>query len=331
MDLGSFNKYIVMPKVVVYKNIFNKKDLDNFLRIIKKSENNIDNFEKVSGDMILKTNHGIDPIELENESPINVWVPWYDFGSKTILNYKQMPDNIKDEDLIFVYKFRNIIFDVCDKIFEDYKNDWSNSSYWANYVTNWEIQHPFNPFKNKNSKMQLGNTEILKHDINPEKFFAIGFHTDTPEARLNEPGFKHFITLTFYLNDDYDGGEVQFINELEKKLITYKPKAGDITVFPSGSPYWHAAKGVVAKNNKFFIRIFISWKHEGNAEWEKNVKKYGEDQWKKINSERIKKEINEGKYTRSINIEGKDFSGDPDATIIYIKKEDDIYIDGRKF
>jgi predicted 2-oxoglutarate/Fe(II)-dependent dioxygenase YbiX len=43
------------------------------------------------------------------------------------------------------------------------------------------------------------------------------------------------ITMIFYLNDDYEGGELEFT----KLQITYKPRKGDIIAFPSYYEYSH--------------------------------------------------------------------------------------------
>jgi molybdopterin converting factor small subunit len=76
-----------------------------------------------------------------------------------------------------------------------------------------------------------------------------------------------------YLNDDYEGGEIEFrlfdglyhemktedsnfIDLKNNKTIegfNYKPKAGDIVIFPSDIPYYHGIKKIV-KGNKLLIR-----------------------------------------------------------------------------
>ena len=317
MDLEFFNKHILMPQVVVYKNMFEKKELNNFLSILKKYENDIKNFEKTSGNNLVSNNHGINPIYIhENENPLKIWVPWYDYGKKTILTNKNMPEEIKNLDFKFLYEFKNKILKNFNIIFQDYKNEWSNQSDWPNYLDDW-------------NKLELGEIEILKHNIFLEREFIIEYHTDTPFARLNEPGFIQFLTITFYINDNYQGGEIDFVSEKENKLITYKPQAGDVTVFPSGPPYWHAAKAAKGPENKFFIRVFMSFNNLGDSDWFKNIEKYGLEEWTEINKERIKKELKNGMYSRQIIKEGFKKDNTISAKPIYIKNEDCIYIDGK--
>lgn len=43
------------------------------------------------------------------------------------------------------------------------------------------------------------------------------------------------ISVVLYLNDNYEGGEINFPNQ----NITIKPEAGSIVIFPSVEPYYH--------------------------------------------------------------------------------------------
>ena len=52
------------------------------------------------------------------------------------------------------------------------------------------------------------------------------------------PAYNCTVSAVIYLNDDYEGGEIQF-PRLDN--LTYKPKAGDIAVFPSNYIYEHAS------------------------------------------------------------------------------------------
>jgi len=63
----------------------------------------------------------------------------------------------------------------------------------------------------------------------PGKYFKI--HAD------HGPYYTCTISAVVYLNDDYDGGELEFI----RHGIVVKPKAGDIVLFPSNFVYEHAS------------------------------------------------------------------------------------------
>mgnify|MGYP000379967471 FL=1 len=56
----------------------------------------------------------------------------------------------------------------------------------------------------------------------------------------------------FYLNDDYDGGEL-FFPEFD---LTIKPKLGDLITFPTNSMYMHAVKEVKSGTR---YTIALSW------------------------------------------------------------------------
>ena len=54
--------------------------------------------------------------------------------------------------------------------------------------------------------------------------------------------YKSVVSLVGYLNDDYEGGEIEF-NVLGVKI---KPEAGDLVVFPSNFIYTHRAHPVIS-------------------------------------------------------------------------------------
>jgi hypothetical protein len=84
-----------------------------------------------------------------------------------------------------------------------------------------------------------------------------------------------------YLNDDYEGGDIEYriidkhYNHLriegETMIDTdtgevvpgfnYKPRAGDIIIFPSKLPYYHGVKKVT-KGQKLFLRTFWMYNPE---------------------------------------------------------------------
>jgi predicted 2-oxoglutarate/Fe(II)-dependent dioxygenase YbiX len=74
----------------------------------------------------------------------------------------------------------------------------------------------------------------------------MGSHVD-----WNEKNNELEYSFVFYLNDDYEGGEIYWPNQ----NISLKPKAGSVVIFPSKEPYQHAVKKVT-KGNKIFIPHF---------------------------------------------------------------------------
>jgi hypothetical protein len=70
------------------------------------------------------------------------------------------------------------------------------------------------PFKN-------GRTPLVKF----EKNYKMNEHADTTGD----------FAAIYYLNDDYDGGEINFMDH----NLKIKPKANSFITFPSNSDYWH--------------------------------------------------------------------------------------------
>lgn len=68
------------------------------------------------------------------------------------------------------------------------------------------------------------------------------------------PAVKRCISVLIYLNDDYEGGEIEFVHFNAK----IKPKAGSLILFPSNYPYRHIAHPVTS-GTKYAI---VTWLHE---------------------------------------------------------------------
>lgn len=122
------------------------------------------------------------------------------------------------------------------------------------------------------------NVNLMKNNL------VMQYHTDYIISERDMPGYKFLITCTTYINDDYEGGEIEFY--IDNKKITHKPKAGDILVFPSTEPYYHGVK-MIKKGNKFFIRNFIIYTFDGTQEWLENQKKYGAVRWADMEKQRL--------------------------------------------
>jgi hypothetical protein len=75
-----------------------------------------------------------------------------------------------------------------------------------------------------------------------------GFHYD------GGTGSKRSISVLIYLNDDYEGGEIEFPNF----NLKIKPKSGTLILFPSNYAYGHIAHPVTS-GTKYVI---VTWLHD---------------------------------------------------------------------
>jgi Rps23 Pro-64 3,4-dihydroxylase Tpa1-like proline 4-hydroxylase len=71
-------------------------------------------------------------------------------------------------------------------------------------------------------------------------------------------GSKRTISPILYLNDDYIGGEIEFVNF----NIKIKPKSGSLILFPSNYAYRHTAHPVTS-GTKYAI---VTWIHDRKNE-----------------------------------------------------------------
>lgn len=105
-------------------------------------------------------------------------------------------------------------------------------------------------------------------------------HTDYQQEIAEYPGEKFGITAVVYLNDDYEGGDINFRitdpedNKKVVKEIFYKPEAGDILMFPSTPPYYHGVMNV-KKASKYMIRLYWIFEEEASEDYKRLKEKYG--------------------------------------------------------
>jgi hypothetical protein len=87
---------------------------------------------------------------------------------------------------------------------------------------------------------------------------TMGPHCDTADG---DSTLKY--SLVTYLNDDYEGGEIEFTNQ----GIKIKPEAGSLIMFPSYEPYLHMSHTITS-----------GWKYMSPSFWlNDNVLKTSED------------------------------------------------------
>lgn len=120
--------------------------------------------------------------------------------------------------------------------------------------------------KDLESKFKLVVDECL---ISYKKEMMIGFDLYDPEGFNllryeagehfgshydSHPSIKRSVSALIYLNDDYDGGDLEFVHF----NLKIKPKAGSVILFPSNYPYRHIAHPVNS-GTKYSV---ATWYHE---------------------------------------------------------------------
>jgi hypothetical protein len=257
-DKNFFKKITVAPQIVIYSNLI--KNCDKFLNII-------DNKNKKS------------PLWPE-------WKQWYDQGkfmSQIFLKNDLVINEFDDANTQIEKLFLQNIFEAFNFIKEDYFKDYEGKKgNWPEYINQWE--------KIKESDKDSLRIDVYKYDdIYNEKDdlndLLLQYHVDEMPELANKNIDHKIITLTIYPNDNYNGGEICFYDELSNKAYQYKPKAGDITIFPSAAPFYHAVKHF-NNGSRYFMRIFIYNLFEDEKNWIKNNKldfnKFEKDQEEKI-------------------------------------------------
>lgn len=314
------NKIKIMPQVTVYKDMLSESQIDFLMKEILESQKEIQEIEKTAPEMSAYFDlHGTQPKDREDQTLIYTWTPWYTFGLRSIWSDPRDSRN-KKEHVEGYNIIKNIIADVHD----DYMNDYKENGRWTYDISDWDIMAPENE---DHTNMPLSTFEILQHRLNKEEDYTIGVHTDWHDHRKDEPGPKQILTYTIYLNDEYEGGEIDFVDEETDHVIAYKPKKGDVTVFPSGKPYWHGARAVKSDPSKIFIRTFAIYRSPGSKEWNNGIKVNGVTQWVAMQNEIIKDYIDKGNVGRQLVFPGQEPKEDANLVPLYVKKE--TYIDGR--
>ena len=263
--MTQYNKTTIMPFVVLYRGVFD--NAPEILQMLKDSN---------------------------TSSILQEWEPWYELGLRTRLEPSRggtLSEIEKHQLGLQQYIYNNLI-----AAYKDYIEDWAkpeiiekhinpNRSFYEDwkyvfgeFVTDWS---GFDAIPNESDKDYWikGAVEILKHDhtVGRGLELAIGYHLDAFNSK-DAAGPKSIITGTVYLNDDYEGGEISFLNEFDSSIVTYKPKQGDLIVFPSAKPFFHAAQKVYG-TDKYLIRNFLLWQHSGSDRYKEGQKKFGKEQW----------------------------------------------------
>jgi hypothetical protein len=204
------------------------------------------------------------------------WSPWSFFG--TYMDAHRLP--ISEKDIIDKKRYETEVF-YRDQVLDAFKISTSHflKKHGLSVQKDWIEMGP---------SFCRYNQDIYNDDSNPESPLTMLYHTDYRFAEFDAPWPQFALTCTMYLNDDYEGGDVLFKIMGSDEIKPYKPKAGDVMVFPSGHPkllsedgvYFHAVK-TITKKDKYFIRYFYLLPNNASDKWLELEKQYGKEEWAK--------------------------------------------------
>lgn len=251
----------VYPKIFVYKNMF--EDIDTTFNIIKNSQDSIWPDLTVE-EATAKWRNG------EGQTVFKPWFEWYTFGTTT----DEYNPSISSTEY---NKVELKVIDEIKDIFNQTMDHYMNTFGYTKDGKEWSMMGP--------SFCRYIDSHGVTDDL------AMQYHPDYQLENEEQPGNKFAFTCTMYLNDDYDGGDISFLRNNE--VFNYKPKAGDVILFPAGDPsylsedgvYYHGVKKCF-NGDKYFIRMNSLYWYEGSEKWHANRDKYGDQLWQEMEQER---------------------------------------------
>lgn len=120
-----------------------------------------------------------------------------------------------------------VIFDIVDNGLQKFLNSYTNQYYLP--------------------KLTYGTIEALKYE--PDQKYVM--HYDNGSKHVS----NRVTSCVIYLNDDYEGGEIEFVNF----GIKTKPVKNSMVLFPSNYPYAHIAHRVLS-GTRYAINLFMEYK-----------------------------------------------------------------------
>lgn len=96
-----------------------------------------------------------------------------------------------------------------------------------------------------------GNHSLFIQEYAPGVYlpgFSMGLHTDVEDRK------SFVLSAVAYLNESYVGGEIEFPN---LKFI-YRPKAGDLMLFPSGGEDYDHQVNVLKSGKRYLMTIWMT-------------------------------------------------------------------------
>jgi len=270
MTDNSLNPIEIYPQIFVYKNTF--KDIDS---IYSEFKNNV-------GD---------------ESGLFSPWTQWSHFGEYLNPTFTDHPHGFTVEYLEQIEtktekqeKQRSAVLELLNNFYavtRDYAK--------RNGIEVDEDKYITNKYGEQIKEWNRSGPSIAKYRTDITDSVAMTYHTDYIREPITSPGYKFAITALVYYNDDYEGGEIDFI--VDGEAYMYKPEAGDFLVFPSGHPDILTKNGSIylhgvmppTKTNKYLSRMYWMKYHQGSDEWFEKENEFGKEVWMEMQKDIMQK------------------------------------------
>ena len=115
--------------------------------------------------------------------------------------------------------------------------------------------------------------DFFRYDVNKQgrvnkSGLFMEYHVDEMPIPGESKFKRHVATVNFYLNNEYDGGEICVYDSISNNTYMYKPMSGDAVIMPSTEPFYHGVKPF-SKSDRYFLRAFIDSEVKDEIKWKK--------------------------------------------------------------
>jgi hypothetical protein len=258
MTYKDTKKIVIAPQIVVYRDIFkHSRELVDLLKIDR-------------------------PDSMFSKSVI-----WYKNGTRKFLLFTK--DGLIKESLSEYskneQKYIKEISDIADFIHKDYFTQFGkDNGIWPSFIKNWtQLDSLQSYYRIDYFHYMIKNR--LEFDNSDGPSLMMDYHVDEFPVKNKKRDQRHVITINYYLNDEYDGGEICAYDSISNKNYKYKPAPGDVVVMPSTAPFYHGVQSYY-NFDRHFLRTFINYDNAGDWVDEYHPQSNEEDEEDYLNNEK---------------------------------------------
>lgn len=199
-------------------------------------------------------------LNILNFSEDSLWHPWGQNGNR--MNVPFHP-SIEAGRNLEEYNVLKEVYYLYEEVYKDYfsdHKDCGNMPLFTKRLINNKIDLSFTLLEHKS----FGEGILYKESSQPD---LMQYHVDTanydlkdPNVQIPEAGARNIATLNTYLNDNYEGGKINFFHVKDEKVkVSYKPKAGDMIIYPSGWPMTHGVQKAYGNERYVLFGTLTLW------------------------------------------------------------------------